>query len=332
MFKNLGPSLLGITGHQSEIIELALTFGFRGMDINITDFAIRAKIHGMRYARRLIDSAKIRIGTFELPVNCEADNDLFAKDLKELAEYADAAVEIGCLRCVATVAPAGDKRPYHENFEFHRRRFTEICHVLEPRGIRLGIGFQAAEYLRKSQAFQFIHDFDALMLLTKMVDASNVGLLLDVWDLVAGGGLLESIKKLSLDQIVSVQLADMPSGVAPPQLDENSRLLPGASNGQIDCVAVLRNLAEMGYDGPIAVKPSRRLFPNRRRDMIVKLTGETLARVWRAAGLNLDGRIVGPIAPMEPIAPPEPPRAEPIEVAEQAEPEEEPAAAEAAEG
>ena len=33
MFKNLSPSALGISGHQSEIIELALTYGFAGMDL-----------------------------------------------------------------------------------------------------------------------------------------------------------------------------------------------------------------------------------------------------------------------------------------------------------
>ena len=41
MFKNLSPTALGITGHQSEIIELALTYGFGGVDLNVTDFATR---------------------------------------------------------------------------------------------------------------------------------------------------------------------------------------------------------------------------------------------------------------------------------------------------
>ena len=37
MFKNLSPSALGISGHESEIIELALTYGFRGVDLDIAD-------------------------------------------------------------------------------------------------------------------------------------------------------------------------------------------------------------------------------------------------------------------------------------------------------
>ena len=48
---------------------------------------------------------------------------------------------------------------------------------------------------------------------------------------------------------------------------------------------VLGALAELGYDGPVTPKPSRGIFPSRRRDLVVKQTGEALDRLWRAAGL-----------------------------------------------
>ena len=123
MFKNLNAPALGVSGHQSEIIELALTYGFQGMDVDIVEIANRAKVRGMPYARRLIHSAKIRIGTIPLPLEWDTDDDAFKAELEKLPEYAQVAAEIGCTRCVATIPPAGDKRPYHENFEFHRRRF-----------------------------------------------------------------------------------------------------------------------------------------------------------------------------------------------------------------
>ena len=40
--------------------------------------------------------------------------------------------------------------------------------------------------------------------------------------------------------------------------------------------AVLAYLAEVGYDGPVTPKPSRGIFQTRRRDVIVKQTGEGL--------------------------------------------------------
>jgi sugar phosphate isomerase/epimerase len=285
MFKNLNPSALGISGHQSEIIELALTYGFAGVDLNMAEFATRVRLKGMPYARRLIQSANIRVGTFPLPLEWDADDETFQKDLKKLPEYAECAAELGCTRATAVVAPAGDSRPYHENFEFHRHRFHDICAVLKPAGICLAIGFRAAEYHRHNRAFQFIHDLDAMTLLLNMVAAPNLGLLLDVWEVVACGGSLESVRKLPPNTIAAVEVAEMPAGAPLSDLDEKSRLLPGVENGRIDVASFLSALRDMGYDGPVTVKPSRSVFPSRRREVIVKQTSEALDKVWRAAGL-----------------------------------------------
>jgi sugar phosphate isomerase/epimerase len=290
MFKNLNPSYLGISGHQSEVIELALTYGYEGMDLNIADFATRVRLKGLPYARRLIDSAKIRIGTFSLPLDWDNDDETFQKELKKLPEYADAAAALGCKCCTAIVAPAGDKRPYHENFEFHRRRFQDIASIFKPAGIRLALGFNAAEYLRRNQAFQFIHDLDALLMLLNMIDSPSVGLLLDLWEVFAGGGTMEAIRKIPAQQIVAVQIAEMAAATPLSELDEKSRLLPDAE-GRIGVPPILTYLAGQGYDGPVTVKPSRNVFPNRRRDNVVKLTSESLDHTWRAAGLPTPPRL-----------------------------------------
>ena len=282
MFKNLNPLAIGVSGHQSEIIELALTYGFAGMDLNITEFASRARLKGMPYAKRLIESAKIRIGTFALPLEWETEDEVFQKDLKKLPELAGCAAELGCTRCTAMLAPAGDTRPYHENFEFHRRRFHEICTALKPAGISLAVGFQAGESLRQNRAFQFIHDLDALTLLLNMAAEPNLGLLLDIWDVVACGGSIDTIRKLPRQQIVAVQVADMPPNLPLPELDEKtSRLLPGGENGRIDVAGFLAVLREMGYDGPVTAKPSRNAFQSRRRDVVIKQTSEALDKVMR---------------------------------------------------
>lgn len=297
MFKNLNAPALGVSGHQSEIIELALTYGFRGMDIDIVELATRAKQHGMPYARRLIDSAGIRLGSFRLPLDWDIDDDLFKPELEKLAEYAGVAAELGCTRCVARIAPAGDKRPYHENFEFHRHRFSDISKALEPLGVRLGIGFRAVEELRKSQAFQFIHDLDALSLLLSMVGTDNVGMLLDVWELHVSGGTVENVRSLSAEQIVAVDLADVPAGVPTSELTDASRTLPAAEGG-IGLAQYLVALAELGYRGPVTLKPHRSALVGGRRDPIVRKVGEALDAVWKRAGLTPDGKLKAP-APTE---------------------------------
>jgi len=291
MFRNLSAAALGVSGHQSELIELALTFGFQGLDLDINEVATRAKLKGVDYARRLLQSAKLRAGAFALPLDLEGDDAAFAQGLQRLGEYAQVAAEVGCTRALAAVQPASDKRPYHENFEFHRQRLAEVCRTLQKGGVRLGLTFRTAEALRKGRAFQFIHDLDALLLLVNMVGEANVGLLVDVWELFAGGGNVDTLRKLPAAQIVAVQVANLPAGVAAADLNENSRLLPG-TEGAIDMPALLLALAEMGYEGPITPKPSRGLFQNQRRDTIVKEAGESLMRMWKAAGLGAHGRPV----------------------------------------
>ena len=133
-----------------------------------------------------------------------------------------------------------------------------------------------------------------------MVDSPSIGLLVDVWDIFASGGNLETIRGLSVEQIVAVQVSQIPTEGSVDEMDESSRLLPGAE-GRIDMAGALRALAEMGYEGPVTVVPSRSVFSSRRRDAVVRQASESLNKVWRAAGLTADGK-PGPMP--EPVAEP----------------------------
>jgi sugar phosphate isomerase/epimerase len=290
MFRNLNASALGVSGHQSEVIELALTYGYQGLDIDVAEYATRVKLHGVPYARRLVASARLKLGTFTLPLELNADDATFSKKLQKLAEYAQVAAEVGCTRCVTTVMPADDTRPYHENFELCRQRLSSVCGVLKPSGIKLGVGFMAAESLRKGRAFQFIHELDALTLLLNMVAASNIGLLLDLWDLSVSGGTVDTIRKLPAAQIVAVQVANYLPGTPVAELTPDSRLLPSIEGGAVDTAACLAALSEMGYDGPVTVVPSSGALKQQRRDLVVKEAAESLQRAWKAAGLGLTGK------------------------------------------
>lgn len=302
MFKNLNASFLGVSGHESEMIELALTYGFKGMDLDFQDFHDRAQAKGLDYARRLIESAlktgRIQLGTFDLPIPWDVDDEAFGAELTKLPELAKMAADMGCKRCIATLAPAGDKRPYHENFEFHKFRFGDICKALSPLGIQVGLAFRAAENLRKGQAFQFIHDMEAITTLINMVDATNIGLAFDSWNFKMSGASIDELKKLSAGQIVSVRLADLPSDdVAPADITEEHRYMPGTT-GRIDFAPIMGALREIGYDGPVTAAPHRRTLGRGRRDVIVEKAGQAL------------DRLIAPPAP-EPVAvAPEPEEAE----------------------
>ncbi|MHB1037639.1 MAG: sugar phosphate isomerase/epimerase family protein [Pirellulales bacterium] len=289
MFKNLNPAVLGVAGHQSEIIEAALSFGFRNIDLDIVDFSGRVAAQGMPYARRLLDSAKLHITGFRLPVALAAEDAQFVQDLAALPKLAQMAADLNCTRAYATIAPANDLRPYHENYEVHRQRLGQVCEALAPFGIRLGLEFLASTALQKDFAFQFIHDVDALVLLVSMVPASNLGLVLDLWNLYVSGGALENLADSVLRQAVAVQVADAPLDVPLEQLTEESRLLPGET-GRIDTAAALARLAAAGYQGPVTPAPHKSQFRGTRRDAIVKRVAAALDTAWKAAGLAPSGK------------------------------------------
>lgn len=289
MFKNLSPSALGVIGHQSEIIELALSYGFQGVDLAIEESVHSVKAHGVPYARRLLDSARLRPGVFHLPIELEAEDTDYQQERSKLTEYSEVAAALGCTRCVVTLSPASERLPYHENFERYRRRLGEICQTLDRSGIRLGIGFCAAADMRRGKEFEFIHDMNALLLLVNMVGAANLGVVLDAWDLYVSTGSLDAVYGLSTQQIVAVDLADLPENIPNSEVSEAARLLPGA-NGRIDSARVLATLAEQGYDGPVTPKPARVTMGNAKRQGLVREAGEAMNKVWKDAGIPVESK------------------------------------------
>ena len=51
MYKNLNAQALGISELDSELIELALSYGFKGLSLNLVDFAAQVASQGMARAR-----------------------------------------------------------------------------------------------------------------------------------------------------------------------------------------------------------------------------------------------------------------------------------------
>jgi sugar phosphate isomerase/epimerase len=292
MFKNLSPRGLGISGRQSEIIELALSFGFHGLDLDIADFADQVEAYGLPHARRLLDSARVRIGTIRLPVTWDTwdkDEATYRSGLETLPHLAELAAAVGARRCVTTVMPASDERPYHENFEFQRRRLAEMASILQAHQIQLGLEMVAPAHHRAGKAFQFIHTFDALALLAKSVSGVPVGVVLDAWHLHVARTPFDEIQKLPPDLITAVYMSDAPAG-ADEHCDESQRHLPGTL-GTIDPVPMLLFLGEIGYTGPVSPRADASTLAGKRRDEIVRLASQQLDHSWKAAGLNSTGKL-----------------------------------------
>src|SRR6185295_11585917 len=138
-----------------------------------------------------------KIGCFRLPLVWDEDDEAYRRGRDELSSLAEMAASVGATRCLTTIAPANDLRPYHENFEFHRRRLAEIGEILAPFKISLGLEFLSPASHRRDRAFQFIHSLDAMVMLVSMIRSPRVGLAVDLWQIYAAGGSLDEIRKLS---------------------------------------------------------------------------------------------------------------------------------------
>jgi sugar phosphate isomerase/epimerase len=278
MYKNLSPSCIGVFGRQSELLEIALTHRFKGLEIDISEVLRRAQGSSAAQACRYLCSAQVKIGGFELPIRWAGDEKEFKADLAQAALLLEVCTTLGADRCYTSIRPTCDQRPFHENFQFHVERLRTLADALAPANVKVGLNFSAAQTDRTDGGFEFIHQVDALLLLINSIQKENVGIVFDAWHWWVGGGDAEKLRTLKGEQVVSVRLADIPTGVDLAAGTIEHRVMPG-EGGTIDTAAVLSVLDDVGYDGPVAVAPNPALFKGQTRESIVSRASAALDAV-----------------------------------------------------
>jgi hypothetical protein len=294
MFRNLSTVGLPLSGRPSELIELALSFGFDSMDIDIIDFQQQAEAFGVEHARRLMVSARLKSGMFELPLDVSGDEESFARDMEHLPQRLDMAQATEALRASAVIAPASDEHAFKDFFELHRKRLDTIGDLLEKRGIMLGLSYIPEAAAREGKANAFISSFEGLIGLVATSHPS-IGAIVDSWALHASGEPLEMMAKVPAGRIVEVRLSDAPRDVAAGELTYQHRLMPG-DTGAISMGDVLTQAKAAGFDGPVTPCADRTNLAGRGREKLVKLAGDRLEAGWREAGLPIVPRWFMPVA------------------------------------
>ena len=292
MFKNLDGECFGIAGRQNEVVEFALSNGYDGISVDFTDLHSRAAASGVDFAARFLVSAKsLNVGVGRLNFRIDGTDDEFNSDLESLTtifEIIDAirGVDKGENRVdqlSIIVKPFSDKHAYHDNFELHRTRIGQIADKLAEKSIRLGIGIQAAPSKREGKEFEFVYQPEALITLVKTIGKSNVGISLNTWDWLVGGGALDQLSELSADQIVDVTLTDMPNDVDLTTVSNTDRLMPGAGDSAF-CVKVCKWLHENNFAGPITPGPSSSQFSGSSRDAVIHKASNAIDEILVEVG------------------------------------------------
>ncbi len=293
MFRNLSTVGLPLSGRPSELIELALSFGFDAMDIDILDFQQQADAFGVPHARRLMVSARLKSGCFHLPVQLAADDAVFKEELAALPRRLELAAATEAMRAVATVAPASDEHSFKDFFELYRSRLHDIGELLAQHDIMLGLTFRPEAEAREGKANQFIHTFEGLLGLV-MVAHERIGAVADAWALHVTGEPLELIAKVPKGRLVEVRLSDAPGDVPAAELTHAHRLMPG-DTGTISLADVLTQAKAAGFEGPVTPWADRATLVGRGREKIVKLAGDRLEAAWKDAGLPIVPRWFTPV-------------------------------------
>ena len=302
MIKNFSPQALGINGRQSELIELALTYAFGGMDVDMSEMLRRSQRTSPEDAAKYLNAAKIQVGGFTLDVDLDADDEAFTSQVGTLHPIADLAKGLGASRCYLRLPAATDRLPYHEYFETQRARISQIAQALAPRDITVGIGFSAGKELEEGKQFAFVRNVEGLIALVSAVTEGNVGYVIDTWDWVVGDGAMDQISELPNDKIVAVRLASVPEDVDAGKATTADRVLPEAE-GALNHVKLIEHLNSIGFEGPVSPGAASARYKGTTRESIVQKAQEAVDGIFKEAGLHvapLPMELIEDLPPYEP--------------------------------
>lgn len=254
-YANLAIGLLG-PFHVSfdETIDLAVKYGFEGVDPNADYFASLSDDD----LKRLLDKMEqnhLQFGAAGLPVDFRKDDATFSDSLKKLPATADALKRAGVMRVSTWLSPASNQLTYMQNFRQHAYRTRECALILADHGQSLGLEYVAPKTSRQRGKYSFIHSMPEMKELIAAIGTGNMGFRLDSWHWFNAEETDKDILTLRNSDVVTVDLNDAPTGLTLDQYNDGQRELPAAT-GVIPVKSFLDALVKIGYDGPIQAEPN----------------------------------------------------------------------------
>jgi len=285
MFPNFSPGPLGINVPFSEAVQLAVRYGFGGLDVSIAELQQIAAAQGADAIGEQMARNGLQFGIWTFPFPYRADEDSWRQGLAEFPARAELARSLGAVRTSTFIAPADDERTWEENYEFHLARLRPVARILADHGIRFGLEWVGPKTLRDEKKYPFIHTMEAAQQLGEDLGTGEVGLLVDIFHLFTSHTDVTAVRNLTNEQVVNVHVNDAVAGRSADEQIDFERTLP-AETGLTDIAGFLQALDAIGYDGPVTVEP----FSQRIRDLApadaAQAAANSLKRSWQLAGLS----------------------------------------------
>jgi sugar phosphate isomerase/epimerase len=284
MYKNLNAAVLGVSGRQSELIELAMTYGFQGLDFDAMDMVKRTQRSDFARATRYLTSSKMSVSGFDIPLDLDADDAAFEKALAALAITSEMAGRLNARAGFLALPAATNRMAFPEYFEFMTKRVERIAELFEKNNVLLGLSFSTAAELREGLQYKFIQDVAGFLAFFHGCKSKSVGLVIDTFDWTVGGGTFDQLATIPGARVAAVRIADAANIPTIADSSLSMRQVSGTT-GSIDNVRFIEILSKNGYDGPITSVADTSNFSGMTRDSIVAKTQDALDHVLAGAGL-----------------------------------------------
>lgn len=270
MYKILSSSGLGVGGKQNELIELALTYGFDGVEVDMADLVGRHDTLGKQFACQFLQSAKIDMGTFKLPVAIGGTDEQFNDSIANLDTVLDLAQTLNAKSCYIDIEPENENYAFQECFEKYTTRIQTIAEKFASTEIKIGLALRASSAKPVDGNFKFIQTADEMLPLVKAVAQPNVGLCLDAWEWAVGGGTVEQLSNAGLASIITeIKLADVAAGVDVAEIKRSDRTALPASEADSFSLELCKATLASGADLPFSVSTDLSTYANAPRGTVV---------------------------------------------------------------
>lgn len=270
MYKILNSRGLGVGGKQNELIELALTHNFNGVEVDMVDLVGRHDALGKQFACQFLQSAKTDLGTFVLPIEIGGTDEAYTAGMAKIDTIIDLATTLNAKCCYVEVEPNSELYSFQECFEKYQSRLQEISEKFSSSTIKIGLALKSSEAKEADGNFKFIQTPDELLTLIKAVGQPNVGLCLDAWEWAVGGGTVDQLASAELGSLLTeVRLADVSADADKAAIKNSDRTaLPGDSENSFS-VALAKAIISSGVEVPVSVSTDLSTYSNGSRNRVV---------------------------------------------------------------
>ncbi|NND08024.1 MAG: sugar phosphate isomerase/epimerase [Saprospiraceae bacterium] len=274
---SLNPGAIGAKFNQSEILDLAIKFGYSAITCLPNDLSAMDSGEMDAFLAKM-KTHKISWGSAGLPIDFRKDEATFKEGLAKMPATCAAMEKAGATRMNTWIMPSNAHYTYRTNFSLHQSRLKDAANIAGHHGVRLGLEYVGPKTLLTRSRFPFVRTLVETKELIAAID-ENVGVVLDSFHWYCAEESKTDLLTLDNRDIIAVDLNDARSGFDVADQIDGKRELPMAT-GVIPLQDFMDALVIIGYDGPLRAEPFNQPLRDMDDEAAVKATYDAMAKAF----------------------------------------------------